>query len=142
MNAEAFIRRMFSLARVGRGRHVSRPGFAVLAIVSLALVMAAFAHRAVGYADGGQPIVYSGTLPDGTVLQVCLSDESGSHDHYGSVCEFCHIAGSVGLPPRFQIRERTRDARAGTRIIPARSAALPPVGFPSAPLRGPPLLAA
>ena len=111
-------------------------------ICAIALVFAAFAHRAVAPADYGDADLTAYVLPDGTLPNLCLPAKDGDgHDGpSGHPCEFCRIAASFDLPPP------AADAVPCDLVLPvavafnASDTVLPSVAILSAPARGPPVL--
>lgn len=105
----------------------------------LALVMAAFAHRApAASADAPAPAAVH-VLPGGAIAVICFGagGDGGGH-RLVKACDFCLIAGAAGLP----------DAPCGIAAAPRAVVDIPSpkaIGVtlsafpPAAPPRGPPL---
>ena len=105
-----------------------------------AIILAALAHQPVALAEGGTKVSQY-TLPDGTVLSLCLYTPAGDEQTASPPCEFCRIAhGSNVTPPCATCSECTRHIEVQTHRIVAVD--LPRAIFqPATPLRGPPSLA-
>lgn len=128
---------------VFRYRDVLNVRLLINLVLSLALVMTAFAHRAVGLPNVPFDVA-AYVLPDGSLPALCeSSDENGSkpksHSH---PCEFCRIAGSAGLAmPIATIAFADRGAHRVQPSFTVASESRAPV-FPSAPQCGPPSVSA
>ncbi|WP_421851913.1 hypothetical protein [Oricola sp.] len=105
-----------------------------------ALVLVSFAHRAPAANAGDLPDLSAYTLPDGTVLSICIggrSGDDGDQDTSGA-CEFCRIAGAVALPAAPADFER---CGVWGHVLPPLPRELRVAGAaypPAAPPRGPP----
>lgn len=105
-----------------------------------AIILAAFAHQPVASAEGGTKVSQY-TLPDGTVLSLCLYTPAGEKQTASPSCEFCRIAhGADVTPPCATCSECTRFIEIETFKIGA-VVLLRAVFQPATPLRGPPSLA-
>ena len=113
-------------------------------LCALSLLLVAFAHKPVTVSAAA--LAYDGVdiaefvLPDGTLPDLCLSDEENGHSSAYNHCEACRIFGSVELPSAFDsyvINRLSADAQlTSPRDIRAARSLLRPGASP----RGPPRL--
>ncbi|MFZ1814015.1 MAG: hypothetical protein WBO55_09605 [Rhizobiaceae bacterium] len=115
-----------------------------LAIV-LALVLSAFAHRAVPGSPLPDPAGISQaelaayTLPDGSQPSICVSGASGSDDaSVVSGCEYCRLASSILLPEPPAQALALQVAQNDSVQPDTGRLAFAPGWFPAAPITGPP----
>lgn len=105
-----------------------------------AIVLAAFAHQPVALADGSTSVSQY-TLPDGTVLSLCLYSPADDEQTASPSCEFCRIAQGADVTPPCVGDLGIVEA---AEKQPARPVALHPrsaIFQPATPLRGPPISA-
>ena len=121
-----------------RRRQHSRRDMAARALIALALVLVAFAHKPLGLSWTADASAY--VLPDGQVPVICTtaSDEHGAdHTLHASVCDACLICGSILVPaPALLAAPAPIDsvALAVERTLPVvERAAWPPSAPPHAP---------
>ncbi|WP_422373107.1 hypothetical protein [Hoeflea sp.] len=73
-------------------------------LCALSLLLVAFAHNPLGFPDRmaayGEADLAAFVLPDGSLPDICITDE-GSEDHHDAFagCEACRLVSSAGLPP-------------------------------------------
>ncbi len=111
---------------------------------ALAIILAAFAHQPViadensTAASQSQYKTSQYTLPDGTVLSLCLYTPADGEHRADPPCEFCRIAHGANIaPPCAQCRAVKLPAKGQRQQIVASD--LPQEIFhPATPLRGPP----
>lgn len=73
-------------------------GMVLRALVAVALLLSAFAHRPAAFEAYGVQDLTAYVLPDGTLPVLCLpGDENKSSKHFDA-CDFCQIASSFALP--------------------------------------------
>ncbi|MEH6726860.1 MAG: hypothetical protein V7703_11930 [Hyphomicrobiales bacterium] len=105
-----------------------------------AIILAAFAHQPVALAEGGTKVAQS-TLPDGTVISLCLYTPAGDDKSASPPCEFCRIAHGA------DVTSPCATCSVSTRFVEIQrpegvAVDLPRAVFqPATPLRGPPSLA-
>ena len=86
---------------IGTRRFFSRTGL-VRMLCALSLLLVAFAHKPL--TSPAAASAYDGVniaefiLPDGTLPDLCLSDEEDGHHSAFNHCEACRIFASVDLP--------------------------------------------
>ena len=84
---------------VATGKAIWR--LATSALCAIALVFAAYAHRAAPSNYPSDIDLAQYTLPDGTIPIICLTGPDGEplgSGGQGGGCEFCRIAASIALP--------------------------------------------
>ncbi len=87
---------------IGTRRFFSRTGL-VRMLCALSLLLVAFAHKPL--TSPAAASAYDGVniaefvLPDGTLPDLCLSDEADGHHSTYNHCEACRILASADLPP-------------------------------------------
>lgn len=102
-----------------------------------AMLFAAFAHQPVA-ADEGSTAISRYSLPDGTVLSLCVYVPAGENAAVAPPCEFCRIVdGAFFSPPCTNCVAITRSVESKKPGLV--SVVLPqPIFRPATPLRGPP----
>ncbi len=121
-----------------------RTGLAIRFAVVAALVLAAFAHRAVN-AEPVPAELAAYVLPDGTLPDICLTGDTNDtgHDHGTVACEFCLIAGGAALAaPVADASAVHRSIASADLNVAARTDLSPFPACATAPVRGPPSLSA
>ncbi|MEZ5871024.1 MAG: hypothetical protein R3D32_04105 [Nitratireductor sp.] len=133
----------FSETMVCRYRDVLNVRLLLNLVLSLALVMTGFAHRAAEMRNVPFDVA-AYVLPDGSLPALCDSKggNGGKPESHAHPCEFCRIAGSADLAmPVAMVAIADRTAlRTGLPFI-AVSESRAPL-FPSAPQCGPPYIPA
>jgi len=112
-------------------------------LCALSLMLVAFAHTPIilpAAASGYVGVdIADYVLPDGTLPDICLSDDDDSHQHAANHCEACRIVSSVDLPSPFDGYVVNRLSAAAELTVPEDVMPLRPVLRASASPRGPPL---
>jgi hypothetical protein len=111
---------------------------------AFAIILAAFAHQPViadensAAASLSQYKTSEYTLPDGTVLSLCLYTPADGDPRANPPCEFCRIADGANIAPpcaQCSVVRQAADAKARKPV----ASSLPHQIFqPATPLRGPP----
>lgn len=125
-----------------RGGLASTKGWVRMLCV-LSLVLVAFAHKPLDVSN--QLEAYAGVdisayiLPDGTLPDLCLTDEGDDSHHAGNNhCEACRIASSVDLPLPFSGLEITGTSQSAKPTFPQGVRFSRLILRPGASPRGPP----
>ena len=126
---------------IGTRRVMSRSGL-VRMLCALSLLLVAFAHKplisaatASAYADVN---VADYILPDGTLPELCLTDEEDGHHSVARHCEACRIVSAVDLPSPLGGYVLTRWLAATQLTVPQDTKLAYPALRPGASPRGPP----
>ena len=104
----------------------------------VALVAAAYAHRAHAHPGGLSPLAMAQyVLPDGSLPDLCFGGSDGGQP--GHHCEFCLIAGAAAPPPPVAGTGVRSGAVCDAPVIAGRGIPAPcPACLATSPLRGPP----
>lgn len=111
-------------------------------ICAMSLILLSFAHQPMAMTQNETSFVdlTAYTLPDGTVLALCLSGGSNENPSFGGSCEFCRIASSVALPLPSGEFEPNRLSVSVAFVVSGEMDLVCAAFPPAAPPRGPPTL--
>ncbi|WP_417249478.1 hypothetical protein [Celeribacter sp.] len=108
---------------------------AVVALLTVALVATAFAHRLSNPSD---PVFEAYVIAGGDISDLCGGSGSGGQTTH-SDCQACHIIGSVLLPDHLPSRVEADYIFVATVIAPQERRAIRAVLDPARGVRAPPL---
>jgi hypothetical protein len=111
---------------------------------AFAIILAAFAHQPViaeansTAASLSQFKTSDYTLPDGTILSLCLYTPADGEHRADPPCEFCRIADGANIAPPCALCSVVRQAANAKARKPVASSLPHQIFQPATPLRGPP----
>lgn len=83
---------------MAKGRTIAGTSLMLRALVAVALLLAAFAHRPAAIEAYGQEDLTAYVLPDGTLPVLCLPGDPNKSSKHFVPCDFCQIASTFALP--------------------------------------------
>lgn len=111
-------------------------------LCALSLLLVAFAHKPLASTDAGSNYadaeIASFVLPDGTLPEICLTNEDSGRHAAANPCEACRLSASVDLPSRLDIFAINLWFAAAELAVPEDARFIYPALRPGASPRGPP----